>query len=325
MGSSRCPAGGILHAQPREFQVSKARAVPYDVEPTRWLQVGTERIACFTTDVEGFVDQATVESFGEEWDRFNAFTAEEIEAHGDEYFDIVSPDMLGPDKVALDVGCGSGRWSQYLLHRVGFVEAVDPSSAVCVASRRLTAARNVRVTQAAAGALPFPPESFDFVIALGVLHHMPDTAEGLRSCVRALKPGGHILVYLYYALDGRGPAYKALWRLSDRLRLVCSRLPAPAKRIVADLMAALVYWPLARLGRVLALVGLGRLSERLPLAFYSGKSFYVMRTDALDRFGTPLERRFRKEEIEGMLSAAGLDGIQFSLNSPFWHVVAKKV
>ena len=33
-----------------------------------------------------------------------------------------------------------------------------------------------------------------------------------------------------------------------------------------------------------------------PLSDYKNKSFYTMRTDALDRFGTKLEKRFSKKE-----------------------------
>jgi len=56
----------------------------------------------------------------------------------------------------------------------------------------------------------------------------------------------------------------------------------------------------------------------LPLQFYADKPFYVMRTDTLDRFGTRLERRFTRAEIEQMMRAAGLREIQFSEQAPFW-------
>ena len=43
-----------------------------------------------------------------------------------------------------------------------------------------------------------------------------------------------------------------------------------------------------------------------------------MRTDALDRFGTRLEQRFTRAEIEAMMRAAGLERIAFSDQAPFW-------
>jgi hypothetical protein len=49
-----------------------------------------------------------------------------------------------------------------------------------------------------------------------------------------------------------------------------------------------------------------------------------MRTDSLDRFGTKLEQRFTKVEIENMMRAAGLKDIKFSSSVPFWCAVGIK-
>jgi hypothetical protein len=68
----------------------------------------------------------------------------------------------------------------------------------------------------------------------------------------------------------------------------------------------------------------GRSPGALPLAYYADKSFYVMRTDAYDRFCTRLEKRFKRSEIERMLSRAGFTDIKFSDKQPFWCAVALK-
>jgi len=64
--------------------------------------------------------------------------------------------------------------------------------------------------------------------------------------------------------------------------------------------------------------------DGIPLAYYRKHSFYTMRTDARDRFGTPLERRFSRECIEEMLRAAGLVDISFSPRAPYWCAVGFK-
>ena len=46
-----------------------------------------------------------------------------------------------------------------------------------------------------------------------------------------------------------------------------------------------------------------------------------MATDALDRFGTRLEKRFTAPEIRGMMERAGLVDIRFSEGEPFWCAV----
>ncbi len=49
-----------------------------------------------------------------------------------------------------------------------------------------------------------------------------------------------------------------------------------------------------------------------------------MRTDAHDRFGTRLEKRFTKKKIKEMMQEAGLTDIQFSPKEPFWVAVGIK-
>ena len=62
----------------------------------------------------------------------------------------------------------------------------------------------------------------------------------------------------------------------------------------------------------------------VPLSYYVDKPWKVIRNDSLDRFGTPLEQRFSRRQIEDMLIAAGLKDIRVSDHEPFGHVVARK-
>ena len=49
-----------------------------------------------------------------------------------------------------------------------------------------------------------------------------------------------------------------------------------------------------------------------------------MATDSLDRFGTKLEKRYTKDEIENILSKAGFVDIKFSDDTPYWVAIAWK-
>ncbi|HEY6359060.1 MAG TPA: hypothetical protein VIX35_12485, partial [Vicinamibacterales bacterium] len=104
-------------------------------------------------------------------------------------------------------------------------------------------------------------------------------------------------------------------------RWVVSRLPTRTKFVVCDILAATVYLPLVALARILRLAG-PRAWTKVPLAYYVDKPWKIIRNDSLDRFGTPLEKRFSREDIRGMLERAGLTSIRFSDSQPFWHVVA---
>ena len=292
--------------------------------PSHVVRTKGHEIRCYA-DLGANIDPATVHSFGEEWQAFGRFTDDDIRQVGATYFDIVRPEMLGPDKTAVDFGCGTGRWTKYIHDKVASVTAVDPSDAILVAAELLGGLKNVHLYRASIDELPFADDAFDFGFSLGVLHHIPDTAKAMRSCVRKIRPGGYFLVYLYYALDNRGPAYKALFHVTNAARAIVSRLPGHAKRRACDLLAVLFYMPFVLLGRTLRMLGAPKeLRARLPLSYYEDKSFYIIRNDALDRFGTPLEQRFSRAEIKSMMEAAGLSDIEFSQQAPFWHAVGRR-
>jgi hypothetical protein len=91
---------------------------------------------------------------------------------------------------------------------------------------------------------------------------------------------------------------------------------------VSQLIALCVYFPLARSALLLEKLGVD--VDAMPLSYYRRTSFYSMRTDALDRFGTRLEKRFTKDQIESMMRDAGLDRIAFADSMPYWCAVGIK-
>ena len=265
------------------------------------------------------IDRRTVEGFGEEW---AAFTQEELPRDEqqrlfDQYFSPFPFDRLSPDAEGFDLGCGTGRWAALVAERVGRLHCIDPAAkALAVARRRLASAANIAFHERDVDRLPMPDGSQDFGYSIGVLHHIPDTGAALARCVAKLKPGAPFLVYIYYAFDNRPAWFRSIWKVSEIGRSSISRLPFGPRKAITGAIAALVYWPLARAAS--AAERLGRAVGNWPLAEYRYRSFYSMRTDALDRFGTRLEHRFTRDEIERMMQASGLDDIQFRDGPPFW-------
>lgn len=300
-------------------------AMEYKIQPVKIIRGENKNIHVFAIDGKAEnIDKEVVKSFGEEWEKFKEFKDTELERTAAMYFDILTDKHLNKDTYAMDMGCGTGRWTKMIADRVKFVEAVDPSSAIFVADHLLKEKANVRLTQASADTLPFGDEVFDFVMSIGVLHHIPDTAKAMQDCVRKIKHGGYFYTYLYYSLDNRGSLFKFLFVCSDLVRKVVSRLPSGVKKFVCDLLAILLYLPFILLGRVFKSIGLRKAASQLPLSIYQDQPFYIVRNDALDRFGTKLEQRFSKNEIETMMKAAGLTDIIVSPGKPYWHAVGTK-
>jgi SAM-dependent methyltransferase len=265
------------------------------------------------------IDEKTVAGFGEEWSAFDQRPLDSTEWQKifDDYFSTFPFDQLPADAEGFDLGCGSGRWAVGVAPKVGTLHCIDPSSkALDVARTALKAHPNAQFHLAGVDSIPLEDGSQDFGYSLGVLHHIPDTRAALADCVAKLKPGAPFLVYLYYALDNRPLWFRSVWRATDSARFVISRLPFGLRKAVTSVIAATVYWPLAKAAT--AVERSGGDSSRLPLSFYRNQSFYTMRTDALDRFGTRLEQRFTRAQIHDMMSAAGLTGITFRESEPYW-------
>jgi SAM-dependent methyltransferase len=271
------------------------------------------------------VDRDVVDGFGDEWTRFDQ---SELSVHDhvalfESYFRIFPWASLPAGATGFDLGCGSGRWAALVAPRVGTLHCIDASdAALAVAKRNLGGATHVLFHHASVDAIPLPDGEADFGYSLGVLHHVPDTKAGIAACVAKLKRGAPFLVYLYYAFDNRPKWFRGLWKSTELARFVFSRSPHPIRYAVSQLMALTVYFPLARTAWLCEKLGMN--VSAFPLSFYRNRRFYVMRTDALDRFGTQLEQRFTRVQIETMLRDAGLEQIEFSDGEPFWCAVGVK-
>lgn len=271
------------------------------------------------------VDPRTVHGFGKEWTAFDQQQLSETELRDlfEQYFRIFPWDELHAEAVGFDLGCGSGRWAKFVAPRVGILHCIDASEAALqVAQRTLAGFDNCEFHLASVDRAPLAEGSMDFGYCLGVLHHVPDTASGIRNCAALLRPGAPFLLYLYYDFENRGRAFRALWQVSDRVRRVVARAPFIFRILISSVIATVAYFPLARLSRFLE--KRGRNVDSLPLSYYRHRSFYTMRTDALDRFGTHLEKRFSKAEIQQMMEDAGLSDVVFSESPPYWCATGRR-
>lgn len=267
------------------------------------------------------LDKKTVDGFGDEWTRFDQSTVPEEESRSlfESYFAVFPWQDLPANAVGFDAGCGTGRWAKWVAPRVGHLHCIDPSEAIEVASKHLAGIANVSLHKASIEEMPLADSSMDFGYSLGVLHHIPDTQAAMRDCVRKVKIGAPFLVYLYYRFDNRPAWFRMIWKASDLARRAIAVQPHWLRYQLSQIAALLLYWPIAR--SALLAEKLGANVDNWPLSSYRDKTFYMMRTDALDRFGTRLEHRFTKQEIKTMTESCGLEKIQFSDDVPYWCAV----
>jgi len=103
--------------------------------------------------------------------------------------------FLRPEMAVADVGAGTGFVAAGLAPLVKRVYVVDGSAEMlAVARQNLSAFSNIEYHEADGTNLPFPDESLDAIFANMYLHHATDPLAAIREMVRALRPGGRLVI-----------------------------------------------------------------------------------------------------------------------------------
>lgn len=281
-------------------------------------------------DSDPNIDLDVVKSFGEEWKKFdyeNSKLNDDLDLQFQAYSLPLDLSKFDPSlSVAADFGAGSGRWSSRLTPYFSLVYVLEPSDgANLVLKNKFSNDPRIVVLKETVGTNSIPMASLDLAMSLGVLHHIPNTGLAIKDVSRRVKPGGTFLCYLYYSLENKPSYYKLIFRGVNGVRRIISKFPRRIKHFATSIIAALIYWPLARFSKVLNKFGIN--TSNVPLHHYAEMPFVMLANDALDRFGTSLEQRFSKAEITEMLRLADFDisTLKFSDVEPFWTFSVKKL
>ena len=137
--------------------------------------------------------------------------------------DMVLQRFGRPCRLAVDIGCGSGRNMELLAHHAHVVMGLDRSPAAL----ELAAGHGFQTANADGQAVPLADCSVDLLSALDVLEHLDDDMQALAEFHRVLRPDGLLLITV--------PAYRFLWSEHDealmhRRRYIASELHAKLTR-----------------------------------------------------------------------------------------------
>lgn len=140
-------------------------------------------------------------------------------------------------KTLLEVGSGAGRFTELFVKGGAYVHTVDLSVAVEVNKENIGNAQNYSVAQASVYDLPFPKNSFDIVVCLGVIQHTPDSEKTTEALWQMVKPGGLLVIDHY------------IWRINyyfnpaTYYRLVLKELKPETSKKIVDVLVN-VFFPL---------------------------------------------------------------------------------
>jgi SAM-dependent methyltransferase len=255
------------------------------------------------------VASGSPDRFGFEWDTYSELRPEHEEQFRRWTAHLSPEDWAG--KSFLDVGCGMGRNSYWPL-RYGAARgvAVDVDSrSVAAARHTLRAFPQAEVTLASAYDLPFR-EEFDIVFSIGVLHHLADPRRALANMVRAVKPGGRVLIWVY-GLENNEWIVRFVSPVRERL---LSRLPIRLLHLLS-LPLGFGMWTANRLG-------LGRTAYS---QFFGRLSLGNAQSIVFDQLLPQIANYWPRTTVARLLTDAGLQDVTLHwVNQVSWSAIGRR-
>ncbi|HNF32946.1 MAG TPA: methyltransferase domain-containing protein [Bacteroidia bacterium] len=216
-------------------------------------------------------------------------------------------------KAILEVGSGAGRFTEHLVKAEAMVHSVDLSVAVEVNKENIGRCPNYQIAQADVYRLPYPENTFDIVLCLGVIQHTPSPEKTMQALWKMVKPGG-LLVIDHYTFDWMYFIKPIMF-----YRFFLKRMnPKKAKNAVEKLVA--FFFPLHwkyRTNKLMTLL-LNRISPCYVYINTFGNMgydfhFHLTRLDTYDGLTDYYKHLRSKQQIENILNSLN------PLKVDVWH------
>jgi SAM-dependent methyltransferase len=255
------------------------------------------------------IESGSPDRFGYEWTTYSEMVPE----YEEQFLGWAShiPAEEWQDKVILDVGCGMGRntyWPLTYGAKKSVSIDVDENS-LRAARRTLAPFPQAKVQAMSAYDIAFT-DHFDIVYSIGVIHHLEYPALALRQMVKAAKPGGRVLIWVYgqenneWIVNFVDPLRKALF----------SWLPI---RLVhhMSLYPAVPLWLALRLG----------FGEIQYFRLLRKMRFSHVRSIVFDQMLPKIANYWPRDVVEKLMQDAGLTEIRLAwINEMSWSAIGIK-
>lgn len=248
--------------------------------------------------------------FGYEWDKYSWVT----EDYEKQFLNWTSPlqpsDWVG--KRVLDVGCGMGRNSFWAMKfGATAITAFDyDERSVERAQKTLDVYPSAHVSFRSVYDITWENE-FDTAFSIGVIHHLKDPERALKNMVRALKPGGELLVWVY-GYEGNEWIVKYV----DPVRInITSKLPVGLVHFLAYFCSIPLY-----------LFVKVRKGPSAYLKQLSTFNFWHVHSIVFDQLIPDVAHYWKKDEVRALIQGLPLTDVDVSAppNKSGWILTANK-
>jgi len=253
-------------------------------------------------------DQGSTDRFGYEWSNYT----EIIPEYEGQFLKWVSPltkeDFKG--KSVLDGGCGIGRNSYWpLTYGASSVTAFDfDTRTVEVARKNLSTYPNAKVEYNSLYEINFDKQ-FDIAFSIGVIHHLEFPRRAVENLVRAVKPGGRVLIWVYgYETN------EWIVRYINPIRRVTSKLPIWVTHLLSNLFTVPLYLYVKLIPQ-----------RHAYMKQISKFKFWHTRSIVFDQLLPKIANYWKREEALALFDGLAVSDLAaYQVNENSWTVVGTK-
>lgn len=260
--------------------------------------------------------ESYAESFGFQWNTFPFLQLDKFmnnDLSRERFYATTEWSTCLEGQRILEVGCGSGRFSQIAADTGAEVFSFDLSTAVEAALMNNADRENLHVFQADVYRIPLRKQVFDKIFCMGVLQHCPDVKGAFMSMIPFLRKGGEIVIDVYQRHRIVPPLkywvrpFSRLMRPQTLYRVLRATLPP-----LFDLKKMLSRIP--AVGRPLAdLIPIGPISHKPRLNYPDDELKEIKTLSAFDMLAPKYDNPQRMEDVRAWFEEAGLVDVRIRL------------
>ncbi len=246
---------------------------------------------------------ASHDRFGFEWARYKDVHPQYEEQFKNWIFPLTRKDFEG--KAVLDAGCGMGRNSFWVLSwGAKRLQAFDYGQASVEAAREnLKNFPHAKVSHESIYDIKYENE-FDIVMSIGVIHHLKDPKLAIKNLIKALKPGGRLIVWVY-GKDGYG---RLITTFVDPVRKnITSRLPISFVHALSYLISA-PLWVFVKIFK-----GPGKLFRQ-----FSTFPFWHLHSIVFDHLLPEIANYWDADEVRGLVDKSSVSRVEVARPPHGW-------
>ncbi len=249
------------------------------------------------------------ERFGYEWGKWSEINRN----HKNQFLKWVHPlnEASFRKKTVLDVGCGNGRNSYWILEAgAKRIVCIDyDKRTIRSAKNNLKEFKNKEIKFQSVYSMDYNNE-FDIALSIGVVHHLEDPKKAIRKMLKAVKRGGKVLIWVY----GYESNEWIVKYINPLRKSLTSKMPLVAVDALSYLFVAPLYIYLKLVPQ-----------KNEYLKQLSDFEFGHVRIIVFDQLIPTIANYWRKDEVLELFSGTDAKDIRiYKVNNNSWTAIATK-